>query len=246
MARWTPPPYGQVRLALGSKPPPWPPGTVLRPGKRPGSAVVSGVPRRGRDGRETLELRLRPGRHYLLALTVGRNVAVVGQATRGPAGRAGPRAWPPTGCTMTCGWRWVWPGGATDAVVRWPGGEHRCSRRVYDDEGGVTVTVGPTEAPSRSARSTRARAAGSPRRRRRSACPRGAWRCTTAIRRAGRWHPQRRIVELSAEQETRLPALIVVQTTGPYAPDDPAEGETVARIGPQPIAPGQPVTSPSR
>ena len=45
---------------------------------------------------------------------------------------------------------------ATDAMVRWPGGEQRCSRRVYDDEGGVTVSVGPAaDAASRSAVSTR-------------------------------------------------------------------------------------------
>ena len=35
---------------------------------------------------------------------------------------------------------------------------------------------------------------------------------------------------------------MLVRTTGPYAPDDPAGGETVGRIEPQPIAPGQPVT----
>ena len=62
------------------------------------------------------------------------------------------------------------------------------------------------------------------------------------IRRASRWHPQQRLIELSAEREIQLPALLVVQSTGPYAPDDPADGETVLRAAPQPIAPGQPVT----
>ena len=35
---------------------------------------------------------------------------------------------------------------------------------------------------------------------------------------------------------------MLVRTTGRYAPDDPAGGETIARIEPQPIAPGRPVT----
>ena len=241
MARWTPPAYGQVRLALGSKPPPWPPGTVLRPGETARLRVISGVPRRGRDGRETMEVRLRPGRHYLLALTVGRNVSVVGQATEVQLAEPVREL---TAHRMHDDVRlgWVWPVGATDALVRWPGGEHRCSRRVYDDEGGVVVTVGPTEVaievralyPQPSGRLTAPAA--------QVRVPARGVAVHYRIGRASRWHPQRRLVELSAERETRLPALIVVQSTGPYAPDDPAEGETVERAGPQPIAPGQPVT----
>ena len=241
MARWTPPAYGQVRLALGSKPPPWPPGTVLRPGETARLRISSGVPRRGRDGRETIEVRLRPGRHYLLALTVGRNVSVVGRATEVQLAEPVREL---TAHRMHDDVRlgWVWPGGATDALVRWPGGEHRCSRRVYDDEGGAVVTVGPTEVaievralyPQPSGRLT---APGAQVR-----VPARGVAVHYRIRRASRWHPQQRLVELSAERETRLPALIVVQSTGPYAPDDPAEGETVERAGPQPIAPGQPAT----
>ena len=241
MARWTPPAYGQVRLALGSKPPPWPPGTVLRPGETARLRVISGVPRRGRDGRETLEVRLRPGRHYLLALTVGRNVSVVGQAAEVQLAEPVREL---TAHRMHDDVRlgWVWPGGATDALVRWPGGEHRCSRRVYDDEGGLMVTVGPTEVaievralyPQPSGRLTAPAAE--------VRVPARGMAVHYRIRRASRFHPQRRLVELSAERETRLPALIIVQSTGPYAPDDPAEGETVERAGPQPIAPGQPVT----
>ena len=241
MARWTPPAYGQVRLALGSKPPPWPPGTVLRPGETARLRVISGVPRRGRDGRETLEVHLRPGRHYLLALTVGRNVSVVGQATEVQLAEPVREL---TAHRMHDDVRlgWVWPGGATDALVRWPGGEHRCSRRVYGDEGGVVVTVGPTEVaievralyPQPSGRLTAPAA--------QVRVPARGVAVHYRIGRANRWHPQRWLVELSAEREIRLPALIVVQSTGPYAPDDPAEGETVERAGPQPIAPGQPVT----
>jgi hypothetical protein len=214
---------------------------VLRPGETARLRVISGVPRRGRDGRETLEVRLRPGRHYLLALTMGRNVSVVGQATEVQLAEPVREL---TAHRMHDDVRlgWVWPGGATDALVRWPGGELRCSRRVYHDEGGVVVTVGPTEVaievralyPQPSGRLT---APGAQVR-----VPARGVAVHYRIRRASRWHPQQRLVELSAERETRLPALIVVQSTGPYAPDDPAEGETVERAGPQPIAPGQPAT----
>ena len=37
-------------------------------------------------------------------------------------------------------------------------------------------------------------------------------------------------------------ALVIVRSTGRYPPDDPGEGETVERAGPQPIASGTPVT----
>jgi len=241
VARWTPPGYGQVRLALGAKPPPWPAGTLLRPEDAARLRVISGVPRRGSDGREVLELHLRPGRHYLLALTMGRNVSVVGRATEIRL------AEPVRGLTadrmhddVRLGW--VWPGDATDALVRWPGGEHRCSRRGYDDEGGVVITVGPAATaievcvlyPQPGGRVTSPGA--------QVRVPARGVAVHYRIRRAGRWRPQQRLVELSAERETELPALVVVQSTGPYAPDDPAEGETVQRAGPQPIAPGQPVT----
>ena len=62
------------------------------------------------------------------------------------------------------------------------------------------------------------------------------------IRRASLLRPRQRVIELSAERQTRLPALVVVQSTGPYAPDDPAEGEPVERTGPQSIEPAHPVT----
>ena len=241
VASWTPPAHGQVRLALGGKPPPWPAGTLLRPEETARFPVIAGVPCRGPGGRETLEVRLRPGRHYLLALTMGRNVSVVGQVAEVLL------AEPVRGLTarrmhddVLLGW--VWPGHATDALVRWQGGEHRCSRRAYDDEGGVMVTVGPAAAtievralyPQPGGRITAPPA--------QVRVPGRGVAVHYRIRRVSRWHPQQRIVELSAERETRLPALVVVQSTGPYAPDDPAEGETVQRAGAQPIAPGRPVT----
>ena len=40
---------------------------------------------------------------------------------------------------------WIWPGEAVDSIIAWPGGERRCSRQMYDHEGGVTIPVGPDE-----------------------------------------------------------------------------------------------------
>ena len=140
---------------------------------------------------------------------------------------------------------WIWPGGATDALVRWPGGERRCSRRVYDDEGGAVITVGAAETtievravyPQRdgslTAPGTRVRV------------PARGVAVSYRIR-ASRWHPRQRTIEFTAERAIRLPALVVVRSTGRYAPDDPSEGETVARVGPQDIAPGRPRPSRSR
>lgn len=257
VARWTPPPYGQVRLAIGGKPPPWAAGTLLRPGETARLPVIKGAPRRGPDGREALEVRLPPGHHYLLALTMGRDVSVVGQVTEV---RLAETVRDLTARRMHDDVRlgWVWPSGATDALVRWPGGEHRCSRRVYDDEGGVAITTGPGETVIE-VRALFPLPGGSPSGQpsdQPSGQPSGRFSAPAArvrvpargvavhyrIRRASRWHPRQRLIELSAERETRLPALVVVQSVGPYAPDDPAEGETVHRAGPQPIAPGQPVT----
>ena len=111
---------------------------------RPGSARSPGCPGAARDGRDSLELRLPSGRHYLLALTWGASAIVVGNAAE--VSLAGPvRDLSATRMHDAVRLSWVWPRDATDAVVRWPGGEHRCSRRVYDDEGGVTISVGPAE-----------------------------------------------------------------------------------------------------
>jgi hypothetical protein len=53
------------------------------------------------------------------------------------------------------------------------------------------------------------------------------------------------VVELSAERAADLPALVVVESDGTYAPGSPDEGEPVQRIGPQPITPDRPVTIPA-
>jgi len=235
---WTPPPYGQVRLVRSDQPPPWAAGTRLTPGDAAGLREIPGVPRRGPDGRDVLELRLPPGHHHLLALTAGRNSSVVG-------GTAEVRLVEPVRGLSADRMHdeirlgWIWPEGATDALIRWSGGERHCSRRVYDDEGGARITVGAAEAtvevraiyPQRGGRLTAPGA--------RVRVPARGVAVTYRIRRASRWHPRQRTIELAAEQATRLPPLVVVRSTGRYVPDDPSDGETVARVGPQDIAPGQ-------
>jgi hypothetical protein len=240
LASWTPPSYGRVRLVLCDKLPSWPPGTRGPPEELAGIRDVPGTPQCGPDGRATLEASLPPGSQYLLALTAGRNVTVVGNTVpvrivEPVSGLVADRLHDEVQLA------WVWPESATDALVRWPGGEHRCSRRIYFDEGGVIITAGPAEVtvevravypePGGSVTSPPAHVG----------VPARGIAVSYQIRRASRWRSRRRIIELVAEQATRLPALVVVRSTGPWPPDDPAEGETVERIGPASITPGQPL-----
>ena len=241
VASWTPPPHGQVRLAVSDERPPWPAGTRIGRQDAAGLSEISALPRRGGDGRDSLQLRLPPGRHHLVALTWAASAIVVGNSAE--VSLVGPvRDLSATRMHDAVQLAWVWPRDATDAVIRWPGGERRCSRRVYDDEGGVRITVGPAETcievravyPHPSGRLTAPAAL--------VRVPGRGVAVSYRIRRAGPLRPRQRIVELIPERPTRLPALVLVRTTGPYAPDDPADGETVGRIEPQPIEPGQPVT----
>jgi len=241
VASWTPPRHGQVRLAVSDEPPPWPAGTRIGRADAAGLSEISAPPRRGGDGRDSLQLRLPSRRHHLTALTWGASAVVVGSTAEVVLAEPVHRL---SADRMhdAVQLAWVWPRDATDAVIRWPGGERRCSRRAYDDEGGVTITVGPAETPIEV----------------RALYPHPGGRLTAPpahvrvpgrgvavsyrIRRPGPLRPRQRIVELIPERPTHLPALVLVRTTGPYAPDDPAGGETVGRIEPQPIAPGRPVT----
>jgi hypothetical protein len=240
VASWTPPPYGRVRLVLSDGPLPWPAGTCLTPQQAAGLAEVPGIPRHGTDGRDVLELRPPTGRHHLNALTAGRNATVVGGSTE---------VWlaePVRGLSAhrmhdNLKLAWIWPDHATDAVVRWPGGEHRCSRRRYEDEGGVTITTGPaqTTVEVRAAYPRRAGQLISPGVK--TQVPARGVAVSYRILHSS-WRPRQRTFELVTEEATRLPTLVVIRSTGRYAPDNPGEGETIKRIEPQDISPGQPVT----
>jgi hypothetical protein len=241
LAIWTPPPYGRVLLVRSDEPLPWPAGTRIRPAEAAALPQLPGAPHRGTDGRDVLELRLPSGRHQVTALTAGHNAVVVGRGTE---------VWqvePVRGLSadrmhddVRLGW--IWPDHATDALVRWPGGEHRCSRRVYHDEGGVVLTVGAAETtievhaiyPRRGGQVVSAGAS--------CLVPGRGVAISYRIRSAGWWRRRQRAVELVTERATSLPALVVVRTTGPYPPDDPSEGTTIERVDPRDVTPGQPAT----
>lgn len=250
LATWTPPPYGQVRLVRSDRPLPWPARTRLGPRDTAGLTQVPGLPRRGTDGRDTLELSLPPGRHFITALTKGHNVTVVGRVTEAfhlePVRDL-------SACRMrdsADGMRdeirpgWIWPAGASDALVRWPDGELRISQRAYVDEGGgPRITIGLAETtievravyPQRGGERVSAGAT--------YRVPARGIPVPYRIRSAGPWRRGQRTVEVTCEQAIRLPALVVVLSPGRYAPDDPHEGETIARVPPQDVAPGHPVTA---
>lgn len=240
MAVWMPTPTGEVRLVLSDKPTRWPTGTQVRTEELASLRKVPGIPRRGTDGRDYLQLSLPPGRHYLIVLTVSGRTAVAGDSAE--VGMAEPVS-DLSALRMLDAVRlsWVWPDDATDAVVRWPDGQHHCSRRVYDDEGGVTVDVGRSETPIEvfavySYPGGELTAPGVL-----VSIPGRGVTLNYRIHRLSRVHPRQRVVEIEAEQPVTLPPLVVVRATGPYAPDDPADGEAIARIEPQSIAPDQPV-----
>lgn len=239
---WVPPRHGQVLLALTDGPPRWPAGTRLTTEDVAGLREVTGLPWHGSGGRAGQVLRLPYGHHHLLALTSSGGIVLAGASTEV---RLAEPARDLTAVRMHDLVRlaWVWPDDeAAAAEVRWPGGEHRCSRRVYDDEGGVTVSPGPAQArievrlvyphpgPPLTGPAAEVQVPGQP------------IRVDYRVRRPRRPFARQRIIELAAEQAACLPALLVVRSTGRYPPDDPAEGKPVARVPPQPIAPDQPVT----
>ena len=241
VAVWTPPPYGQVRLVLTDTPLPWQAGACIQAGEAAAVPPIAGIPRHGTDGRDVFPLRLPPGRHYVTALTAGHNLTVIGPCaevwqTEPVRGLSADRMHD----EVRLGW--IWPDHATDAVVRWADGEHRCSRRVYNDEGGAVITIGAAEAAIE-VRAVYPRR-GSPAISAGVTCrvPSRAVAVRYRIRTASRWGRRHRVVQLVADQATRLPSLVVVRTTGQYAPGDPAEGETIARLEAQEVAAGKPVT----
>jgi hypothetical protein len=241
VAAWPRPRHGQVRLVLSDKPPVTPPGTRLTPGEVAGLRRVPGIPRRGADSRDFIEFSPPSGRHYLIALTEGGRDVVLGDSAQIAVVE-------PVGDLAAFRMHdvvrlsWAWPDGATDALVCWPGGEQRCSRRVYDDEGGLSLTIGPsqTQIEVRAVYSHPAGESSAPVVR--ATVPARRPALNYRILRAGRLHPRQRIIEIMTEQPAMLPALVVLRSTGRYAPDDPAEGEVVARVAPRSILPGQPVT----
>ena len=240
-AVWTPPRHGRVSLIVSDEPAAWARGARIRPEEVATLSAAPGVTRREADGRDRLIVELTFGQHYLLPLTSAGSVTVVGDPAE--VSLAQP-VHDLSALRLHDDVRlgWVWPRDATDAVVHWPGGKHQCSRRVYEDEGGVTVTVGRAETEI-DVRAIYQRPGGVlPSRPARIRVPGRGVAVSYRIRSASRMRPRRRTIEFVPECATRLPAVVVVRSTGPYLPGDPAEGETVARVPPQLIAPDRPAT----
>lgn len=238
VACWTPPPQGEVRLAASDVPPPWRAGQRITSQAADGLRELPGVPRRRDDGRDYLALDLPSGRHYLLPLTVAGDWVVAGNAAEAELVE------PVRGLVALrmhdhARLAWEWPRGATDAVIRWAGEERHCSKRVFDDEGGAMVTVGPAETlievgaryPHSGGPLTAPAAS--------VLVPARGTAVRYRVYGGGRFRRRRRVVEFFPEEETPLPAVLVVRSEGRHVPGDPAEGETLLRIEPQTVTPGR-------
>ena len=245
VATWTPPPHGDVRLMAADAPPRWAAGDRITPREAdtPGLRGLPGIPRRGGDGRDRLELTLPSGRHYFVPLTMGRNTVVVGETAE--ADLVDPvRELACTRMHDEALVAWEWPRGATEAVVSWAGGEQRCAKHVYDDEGGAKITIGPAET------SIEVRALYEHRSGWLTAPPvtkvvpaRGV-AVRYRVHRSGMHSRWRRTVEFPVERAVRLPTILIVQSTTDYVPGGPADGETLLRVDPRPVTQDQPVRVP--
>jgi len=235
---WTPPRHGQVRLVRAEHAPGWPARTRVTPD--PDTLTdIPGQPEHDADGRAVLRTRLPFGWHFVAALTeLGRGVVAgntVPLLLLEPARDAHAER-----RHGTVELSWVWPRDATDVIVCHPGGELACSRRAYFDEGGCPISMdrhavtfsiiavhqgpdGRQMAPPTLVSVPARKAA-----------------VHYHIRRS-RLHPRQRVVEVSAEEDVQLPALVTVQTTGRLPPTDPAGGERIHETGRRTAGPAQPV-----
>jgi hypothetical protein len=235
---WTPPRHGQVRLVRVGGPPSWPTGMRVPPGTA-GMEVIPGELRPGPGGRAVLEVSLPFGDHYVLALTHSGRVAVAGNTAtiRLVEPVSGLRA---IRMHDKVELSWAWPSSATDAIVRYPGGEKHCSRRAYFDDGGVMVTVGRDPATFEVHAVYQGPNGRLAARAERASVPARAVAVRYRVLRR-KLHPRRRVVKLFAEETVLLPPLVIVQTTGRHPPDDPSEGRRIDQAGPQHAVSGQPV-----
>ena len=235
---WTPPRHGQVRLVRADEQPPWTPGTTPSPSAAAALPPVAGTSIHRRDGRDILDARLPTGRHWLVALSVTENAVAVGTPLA-------VRLAEPVRRLSAIRWRddvqiaWEWPDDADAAVVTWPpDGQCRRTRRGYQDDGPPVVTIGPGQATIAVRAMYREP---------------GGWVSSPALSvhvparpvavecriRRQRLRGRRRIIVLITERAVCVPPLVVIFSTGPYPPDDPAEGEVIARIAWQSLTPAE-------
>jgi hypothetical protein len=239
---WVPPPLGRVDLLLSPVRPPW------RSGAEPAQAAlaafgrpVAATPRPAADGRVAMLMPAPSSRSYLLAVTRVGLRAVVGAWTE--FGTAQPVSEVTAERRLDdAQFSWIWPKGAVDSIISWPGGERRCTRRQYDDEGGPTIPVGsaevvvqvraihPDPVAELVALAVSVTVAARP------AMVQYHWRKSLG----------RRLLELTTDQACELPELIVVRSTAAYPPDEPSDGVEVIRLPPVSIRPEAPLRIPVR
>jgi hypothetical protein len=239
LLRWTPPRHGHVRLVRADQAPDWRVGTRVPTADPAGLTDILGEPEHGADGRAALAARLPFGQHFVTPLTELGRVIVAGNTA--PLLLLEPaRGAHAVRRQNTVELSWVWPRGATDVIVRHPGGELECSRRAYFDERGCTVSVGRQAATFSII-----------------AVHQGPDGCVTA---PPAWtylpaqpanvhyaiarpllHPRQRQFTVSTKENLQLPPLVAVQTIGRFPPEDPAQGERIHETERQHLDPGQPV-----
>ncbi len=241
---WAPPPLGRVELRISRQAPPWAPGAEL--GQAELAAFghpVPGSPRPAGSGLVSVTLTPPPGRHYILAVTRVGGRAIAGARTQ--LGLAAPvdglRA---ERLLDQAQLSWIWPADAVDSIIAWPGGERRCSRRVYDDEGGMSIPIGSGEAVvtvSAVHPDTTAELVSPP-----VSVTIPARQAKVSYRwlRAGPLRPGRRLLELTTDRPCQLPELVVVRSTAAFPPDEPADGVEVVRLPPTSVEPGAPLKIP--
>jgi hypothetical protein len=241
---WTPPPLGRVDLILSQTKPPWPPGTEPAPSELAGyGRPVPSSPRPAGPGRVGVEIPPPSGRHYLLALTWVGPRAVAG--ARAELGLAEPcRGLEAQRLLDEAQLSWIWPAGAVNAIITWPSGERRCSRRVYEDEGGVRIPVGPGEAIVRVSTvhpdpAGELVAAAVP-----VTVPARATEVRYRWRKGFPMRPGRRLLELTADRACELPELVVVHSRAAFPPGEPDEGTELIRLPAASISPASPLRIP--
>jgi hypothetical protein len=241
---WAPPPLGRVELRISKQAPPWDPGAELDQAELAAfGRPVPGNPRPAAPGLVSVQLTPPPGRHFVVAVTRVGGRAVAGARTQ--LGLAAPvdglRA---ERLLDQAQLSWIWPADAVDSIIAWPGAERRCSRRVYDDEGGALIPIGPGEVvvtvsavhPDTTAELVSPAVT--------VTIPARQAKVSYRWLKAGLLQPGRRLLELTTDRPCELPELVVVRSTAAFPPDEPADGIELARLPPISIVPGAPLKIP--
>ncbi|TDD40223.1 hypothetical protein E1287_01520 [Actinomadura sp. KC06] len=258
---WTAPSGGRVMIRTSDAPPPWPPGTLLAADdvERYGREVRgAAVPASG--GRMTLRTPVDgvTSAHFV-AVTVGAGQALVGPSavlvTVEPVRELDVRR---VGDTAVLSW--IWPDGARYAEVVWAPADlagsalgdpdawtaasvSECRRRAYEDDG-CRLDVGPGAALVAVRTLARDENKGGAVRSRPvlGSVPAREAEVRYRFRAARRRRRGAAVLELTADQRTRLPPLVVVHRAGDVLPLRPEQGDVIHEIPARDLDPETPLT----